>query len=211
MPASVCSRVLLRLVHVEFADDADLELSFDDPQGLALEIDVFRGVLDSLLGRAVRHVVRRHIAQERDQHVVVIINRGVQAGRIGLDGPPQAAPEVQFPTQVEPVVPLRVEAIQPRRERIGILRLVRCWCNCQSCSASAGRGFPYRSTSGPALPARGRPPRAGRGSAGTRCKSVNRVGSLKTVHHLLKSSPCCRTRMSLASIQLGATAAQTGW
>ena len=86
-----------RLVHVELADDADLQLSFDDLQRLALQGDVLLGVLDSLLGRAIRHIIRRHVAQERDQHVVVVLDRGIQGGGIGFDGPPQAAPEVESP------------------------------------------------------------------------------------------------------------------
>ena len=73
---------------------------------LALQGDVLLGVLDSLLGRAIRHIIRRHVAQERDQHVVVVLDRGIQGGGIGFDGPPQAAPEVELPAEVEPVVPL---------------------------------------------------------------------------------------------------------
>ena len=111
MAASVCSRVLLRLVHVELADDADLPLSFDDLQRFTLESDVLLGVLDSLLGRAIGDIIRRHVAQERDQHVVVVLDRGIQGGGVGFDGPPQAAPEVELPTEVEPVVPLAVTTV----------------------------------------------------------------------------------------------------
>ena len=57
------------------------------------------------------HVVGGHVAQQRDQHVVVVLDRGVQAGVGRLDGPAERAPEVEFPRETEALVPLTVVAL----------------------------------------------------------------------------------------------------
>ncbi len=114
MAASVCSRVLRAWSTSSSPTMPTLRCPSTICKRLALQGDVLLGVLDSLLGRAIGHVIRRHVAQERDQHVVVVLDRGIQGRGIGFDGPPQAAPEVDLPTEVEPVVPLPVPAFRPR-------------------------------------------------------------------------------------------------
>ena len=111
------------LGHVDLPDDASLEFTIGDFQGLALENDVFLGVADALRGGAIFHVVRRHVAQEGDQDVVVAEHGGVQGRGIGFHRPPEPAPEVEFPTEVETVVPLGIPP--PRDERaVGSLAAV---------------------------------------------------------------------------------------
>ena len=52
-----------RLVNVDLADYAGAKLSFHDLQRFALQNDVLLSVRDSLFGRAIRHVICRHVAQ----------------------------------------------------------------------------------------------------------------------------------------------------
>ena len=100
------------LGQVEFRDRAALEARLDDRQRLALDCHVLLGVLDPLLGDAHLRVGRRHLAQEGDQHVVIVLDRGVQAGGVRFDRPPEPAPEIEFPAQVEPQVPLTVPPLE---------------------------------------------------------------------------------------------------
>ena len=55
------------------------------------------------------HVVRRHVADQRHQRVVVVLHREVELVLGGDHRAAEAAPEVQFPGQAEPVVPLIAE------------------------------------------------------------------------------------------------------
>ena len=60
---------------------------------------------DPLLEDPVLHVVRAHVGQQDDQHVVVSRDGRLQVGVGGLDRPAESAPQVQFPPDVEARVP----------------------------------------------------------------------------------------------------------
>ena len=94
--ASVCSSVLRAWCHVDLPDDAGLEFTFGDFQRLALEVDVLLGVLDALPGGAIFHVVRRHVAQEGDQDVVVA-DRRRPGSRSPLPPPAGTGPKSRVP------------------------------------------------------------------------------------------------------------------
>src|SRR5262249_26980217 len=91
--------------------DLELHAGFDLLQGLCLQSRVLPGVLDALLEGAYLDIVRGHIAQQRDQHVVVVIDGGVQVGAGRFNGAAEAAPEVELPGEIEPEVPLTEEAL----------------------------------------------------------------------------------------------------
>jgi len=122
--ACVCSSVLRGLVHVQLVGRAGFEPPLDDGQRLALEGDVLLGVLDALFEGAHLSVVGRHVAEQRDQNVVVVLDRGVEGGDVRFDRPAESAPEVEFPGQVEPVVPLAGEPVAG--QKLGICGLPAC-------------------------------------------------------------------------------------
>ena len=92
---------------------------------LLLLLDVVARDLDPLLGHPELHVIRRHVGQERHQGVVVVFDRSVEAAVGGLDGPAVAAPEIQFPAQVEAGGQVGVEVAdgEAGRDRVGRCRL----------------------------------------------------------------------------------------
>ena len=88
-----------RLVDVEFARGAGFEAGFDDRQRLSLQLDVVAGVVDLLLERAELHVVRGDVAQERDQHVVVIGDRGAEVAPRSTRSPGGSGPRSRAPSR----------------------------------------------------------------------------------------------------------------
>ena len=160
---------------VELAGRARLESGFGDPQRLTLDLHVELGVSDPLLDDAHLRVVRRHVPQQGDQHVVVIFDRGVQAVVGRFDGAAEPAPEVELPREREPVRPRRVV----RRTDVRAVRdlrafrvplVVRRWP-----VAIAGRTCRPRSPAGHALPGPGTPPGGASGSGGRRRRSRRRA------------------------------------
>ena len=55
------------------------------------------------------NVIGGHVSKQGDQHTVVILNGSIQASAGRFNGPAESAPEVEFPGQVEPVIPLAKE------------------------------------------------------------------------------------------------------
>lgn len=97
------------LEHVQLSRRAGLIARFGELQRLTLQFHVGPGVRDSLLEGAHLRVVSPHVAQQGDQHVIVILDRGVQAIVGRFNGTAEPAPEVELPDEGEPVSPLRVE------------------------------------------------------------------------------------------------------
>ena len=107
-----------RLVEVQLG----LPVAVSEPLGdevhdTLLELCVFSQEPDPLLIGPDRHVVLRHLAQQRDQHAVVIPDGSLQVVVGRRDGPPQLAPKIELPTQSEPIVPLVEEAVGSYRIR----------------------------------------------------------------------------------------------
>src|SRR5271166_5596654 len=97
------------LEHVQLSRRAGLIARFGELQRLTLQFHVGPGVRDSLLEGAHLRVISCHVAQQGDQHVIVILDRGVQAVVGRFNGTAEPAPEVELPGEGEPVSPLRVE------------------------------------------------------------------------------------------------------
>jgi hypothetical protein len=113
--------VTLRLVDVEFADHAAGELGGDDLQRFGLERFVGFDELDLFLQRTDFDVCLGDVGQQRDEDRVVAFDRGVEIGVGGFDSPAIAAPEVEFPAEVEASLPLIEEAVL---QEAGVGRLV---------------------------------------------------------------------------------------
>ena len=103
------------LVDVQFVDLLGLEAGLGDLESLLLQLHVGLGQFDLPLGGAKLHVSRGRVGQQRDQHVVVVFDRGVQVGVCGLDRPAEAAPEIQFPGETKTEVPLLIETLRDDR------------------------------------------------------------------------------------------------
>ena len=97
------------LEHVQLTRRAGLEARFGDLQRLPQQFHIGPGVRDSLFDGAHLRIVRRHVAQQGDQHVIEVLDRGVQAVVGRFNGPAKLAPEVEFPGEGEPERPLVVE------------------------------------------------------------------------------------------------------
>jgi len=98
-------------VQVERRGRPGIEARLDDLQGLPLHAHVVPGVRDALLVSSILRVIRGHVAQQGNQGGVVVLDRGVQAVGVIFDRPPEPAPEVEFPGQVEPVIPQAEEPL----------------------------------------------------------------------------------------------------
>ena len=81
--------------------------------------DVLGHELQTLLEDADLDVVRRHLGDQQDEHVVVVFDGGIQLGIGGLDGAAESAPEIDFPGQIEAHVRIIEEARDLRLGRIG--------------------------------------------------------------------------------------------
>ena len=90
-------QVRLALGHVEPRRRPVLKLEIGQAQALALVVDVLPGVLQPLFGRAEIRVLLGNFGQQQNQHVVVVLNRGVQSCVGRLDGSAKPAPEIEFP------------------------------------------------------------------------------------------------------------------
>ena len=71
---------------------------------------------DSLLVGADLHVILGDVAQHGDHRLVVVGHRGVEVVLAGDDRPPQPAPEVELPSEVEAEVPLVGEKARSRAD-----------------------------------------------------------------------------------------------
>ena len=142
--ASVCESVVCCWATSSSRDGSGVEAGLDDLQDVALQFRVLPGQFDLFLVLAHLDVVLRHVAQQGDQHGVVVLHRRVQ---IGLGGQHLAAvqsPEVQFPGQVEAEIPTVVElgnAGEKLARRQSAVRLIAAG----GVLASAGRFRPWRS------------------------------------------------------------------
>ena len=99
------------LLDVEIRDVPALEARHGDGQRLSLQFDVGARVVDFALDRANLDIGRGDVAQQRDQHLVVVLDRDVQIFVGRFDGPAELAPEVDLPGQVEPLGPLIVKGL----------------------------------------------------------------------------------------------------
>ena len=107
--ASVARERALLLVDVQAADGPAVKADLDDLQDLALQFHVLFGQFDPFLGLAHRDVVLCRVAQQGDQHGVVVFQRPFQLG-IGAEHLTAVeSPEVQFPGQVESQIPIVAE------------------------------------------------------------------------------------------------------
>ena len=73
---------------------------------LALNLDVRPRVDEPLLERAILHVVRGHVGEEHDEHIVVVFDRGIEFGIGRFDRAAVAAPEIEFPGSGQPGIPI---------------------------------------------------------------------------------------------------------
>ena len=55
------------------------------------------------MGYAELHVIGRNVAEQGDQYVVIVLDRGIQVGTGAFNRAAEAAPEIEFPGQVEVV------------------------------------------------------------------------------------------------------------
>ena len=92
-----------RLLHVKPGRGADPEFRLGEGQDSLLDPDVVPRDLDALLGDPILHVVRGDVRQQGHQGCVIVLHRSIQAGIGRLDVPADAAPQVEFPAQVEAV------------------------------------------------------------------------------------------------------------
>ena len=95
------------LIQVQFGlAEARLVALLDELQHLALQGRVGLQQGDPLLVGANLHVIDGHVAQQRDQHVVVVGHGGVQIVVGRGNRPAEPPPEIEFPTEGEAIVPL---------------------------------------------------------------------------------------------------------
>ena len=94
------------LVDVQFTALSGFHAGLGDLQDFTLQFHVLPGQFDPFLGLANQDVVRGHVAQQGDQHGVVVFHRAVQLGLGGQHLTAIKAPEVQFPGQIEPEIPI---------------------------------------------------------------------------------------------------------
>ena len=106
----------LLLVDVQGIDGPGVEAGLDDLQHVALQIGVFAGQLDPLLGLPHGDVILRRVGQQGDEHGVVVFHGAFQLGVGALHLAAVETPKVEFPGQVEAEAPGVDEA-----ERIGDL------------------------------------------------------------------------------------------
>jgi hypothetical protein len=78
-----------------------VEARFSDFESAFLEFDVAAHQLEAPLEAARLHAVRRHLGQQDDDGVVVVLHGGIQPGVGRLDRATVAAPEIEFPGSVE--------------------------------------------------------------------------------------------------------------
>ena len=99
------------LRRVEPGHLAGLELLVGDREAALLDRDVGVRDVEPLLERAELDVVRRHLGEQRHQHVVVRGDRGEQLGVGRLDAAAEPAPEVDLPGRVEAGLPVVEEVV----------------------------------------------------------------------------------------------------
>ena len=104
------------LVDVQFAGRSHVKAGLDDVQDFALQFRVLPGQVDLFLGLAHGDVVRCHVAQQGDQHGVVVLDRCLQLGLGTQHLTAVESPEVQFPGQVESEIPLVTELGKAREK-----------------------------------------------------------------------------------------------
>ena len=101
----------LRLIDVERRDLPSFETGRDQRQDRSLQLDIGPRIGDLGLKDADLRVIGRHVTQHGDQHIVVVLDRGVEVVVGGNDRAPQPAPEVELPRHVEARVVLAKEPL----------------------------------------------------------------------------------------------------
>ena len=97
------------LINVQFIGVAGVEAGLDDLQDVVLQFHIVPGQLDLFLRLPHLHVVLGHVAQQGDQHGVVVLHRPFQLGLGAQHLTAVESPEVQLPGQIEAEVPLVAE------------------------------------------------------------------------------------------------------
>ena len=106
--------VRFRLLHVDFVRRAFRKARVGQIEAPLLQRDVRAGEFQPAFERADFDVSRGDVGEQRDEHVVVVFDRRVQVGVSRFDGAAKAAPEVEFPRQIESAIP---ETELPARNR----------------------------------------------------------------------------------------------
>ena len=139
-----------------------------------LEFHVKSQPTDPLLQRADLHVIRGHVAQQGDQHVVVALDGGIQLGVRGRHRAAEPAPEVELPGEIEARVPL-VEKWHRHGRDPPCPGSPPGAGSFQRHSAVAGKAPRRQSRVEPGPEAPGIPPHEGKGSADRRARSAYRA------------------------------------
>ena len=102
---------LFGLVGVALGCRTVFELVGRQLKRFSLNLDVRTSIHQPLLERAILNVVRRHVREQHDEHVVVVFDGRIQFRIRRLDRTAIAAPEVEFPRRSQAGVPIG----KPRR------------------------------------------------------------------------------------------------
>src|SRR5829696_1035802 len=92
-------QIALGLGPIELDGGAGLQSFLNGPQDVFLNSDNNVEQADSLLCCAYNNVAICRVGQERYGDIVIIEDGCIERSFSALDGPPEPAPEIQFPSQ----------------------------------------------------------------------------------------------------------------
>jgi hypothetical protein len=109
-----------RLLHIELAGLAVLELRPRDPQALLLGLHIALRELDALLQRADVEIGARDPGGETHERAVIGCDRGEHRGAIRLDGTAILSPEVELPGGAQAELGRAEDRIRLRQQQRGV-------------------------------------------------------------------------------------------